>query len=186
MMSCTSDLSRMNSFKVKSLTSILSRLDDFNAFKSIYLEQFWVSSMQNSEFRPWFWTSRMIKWLQVGLTKSSKIWPLSWTSRAMSLVPPVFDLECQGRSNGFEWARRGLQNFKLDLEHRGRWAWFNPFDLSSLSRYFIWTSIISSGVVVVADWLEVVTLSQIQSSRPFRLAHVRVMNCPIQLTLIRT
>ena len=40
------------------------------------------------------------------------------------------------------------------------------------SRYFTWTSIISSDAVIIADWLEVVTSSQISSSRPFRLAHM--------------
>ena len=32
------------------------------------------------------------------------------------------------------------------------------------SHYFIWTSITSSGAVIIADWLEVVTSSQITSS----------------------
>ena len=58
----------------------------------------------------------------------------------------------------------------------------NRFSYLVFSRCFIWTSIISSGVVVIVDWPEVVTSSQISSSLPFRLARMRVMNCLIQLS----
>ena len=161
--------------------------------------------MESSEIRPRSWTSRAIKrqsrlhdfqnfdlyfdhrgrsygW--VGLTKSSKFWPLSWKSRSMSLVPPVLILNLEDNwmaSSGLD----DLQCLVLDLEYRGRWAWFHPFDLSGLSRCFIWTSIISSGAVVTTGWLEVVTSSQISSSRQFRLARMRVINCLVQLSWIR-
>ena len=41
-----------------------------------------------------------------------------------------------------------------------------------VSRCFTRTLIISNGAVIVVDWLEVVTSSQISSSRPFRLARM--------------
>ena len=82
-------------------------------------------------------------------------------------------------------ARRNLQNFDLDLEWWGLWAWFHPFDIFDLNHCFIWTSIISSGAVVITSWLEVVTSSRTSASRAFRLAWVRVMNCPIQLSWIQ-
>ena len=47
MMSCMSNLSRVNFMKFRTLTSVLSELDDFKTLKLIYLEWFWVASMRN-------------------------------------------------------------------------------------------------------------------------------------------
>ena len=65
LISYTSDPSRTNSMEVRSLTSVLNGLndfglDDFNALKLIYLEQF-LGSMENSKIRPWSWTLRVNK-----------------------------------------------------------------------------------------------------------------------------
>ena len=40
---------------------------------------------------------------------------------------------------------------------------------------------ISDGVVVIAGWLEVITLSQIPSSWPFRIDRMSIISCPADL-----
>ena len=109
-------------------------------------------------------------------------------SSGLDEVFRIFDLDLERRErlNSFEWAWQSLQNFELDLAHREWWAWFHQFNLSGLSHYFIWISIISNGVVVIAGWLEVVTSSQIPSCRPFRLPRMRLMNFPVQLSALFT
>ena len=124
MMSFMNDLSWMSFMKFRPLTIVLSGLDDFKIFKSIYLEWFWVG-LESSKFRPLFWET--ISWLRVGSTvfsfltlilnieddqtaewawRSSEFWPLSWMSRSMNPVPLIFYFECRGRSNCVKWAWR--------------------------------------------------------------------------------
>ena len=145
MIYCMSDLSQTNSMRVRPLTSVLSGLDNLKTDLS------WtILSRLDRKFKNF--TS--ILDVENNQTVSSGLDDL----QNFDLV-----LEHWEQLNGVEWARWSLQNFDLDLEQQRRWAWFHPFDLSGLSHYFIWTSTIRSGVVVVAGWLEVIT-SRLESN----------------------
>ena len=69
MMSYMNDLSRMIFMKVRSLTIVLSGLDDFNSLNQIYLRQF-LGLIKNSRTRPRPWMLKMIERLHVGLAVS--------------------------------------------------------------------------------------------------------------------
>ena len=162
--------------------------------------------MESSKIRPRSWTLSAIKRLSrlddiqnfdLYLERQGSITWLSRLDEFFRILASILNVEVDepGSTHFWSWTlmtneRRQMGSMVFSVsssvfEYRGQWAWFHPFDLSSLSHCFIWTSIISSGAVVTTGWLEVITSSQISSSRPFRLACMRVMNCFVQLIWIR-